>query len=214
MINKELKEYIKKEIFPKYELNDKGHGIEHIEYVIKRSIKFAKQIKDIDMNMVYTIASYHDIAHSVDPKRHEELSAKMLLDDKKLEKFFSKEQMQIMYDAIIDHRASLEYEPRNIYGKIISSSDRNTSIEDILKRTYQYRIINYSNEDIEDIIEESYNHIKEKFTSTGYASKKMYFDDDEYNIFIKDVDKLISNKDYFIQKYLEINNIKKDVNIC
>ena len=42
----------------------------------------------------------------------------------------------------------------------------------------------------------------------------MYFDDDEYNIFIKDVDKLISNKDYFIQKYLEINNIKKDVNIC
>lgn len=44
-----------------------------------------------------------------------------------------------MSEAIEDHRASLEYIPRSIYGKIISSADRNTSIEDILKRTYEYR---------------------------------------------------------------------------
>lgn len=36
-INKELKKYIENNIFPIYEKNEKGHGIEHIKYVIKRS---------------------------------------------------------------------------------------------------------------------------------------------------------------------------------
>lgn len=171
-INRKLKKYIEENIFPKYNLNDKGHGIEHINYVIKRSLNFAKQLKNININMVYTIAAYHDVAHSINPKKHEELSAKILLDDKELDEYFSAKEKEIMYEAVIDHRASLEYEPRNIYGKIVSSADRNTSIEDILKRTYQYRINNCKQENLEEIIDESYNHIKEKFTSNGYASKK------------------------------------------
>lgn len=208
MINKNLQKYIENNIFPKYELNDKGHGMEHINYVIRRSINFAKKLDEIDLNMVYTIASYHDIAHSINPSKHEQLSADILLADKELNKYFTKDKLYIMYEAIIDHRASLEYEPRNIYGKIISSADRNTKIEDILKRTYQYRINNYKLENLEEIIEESYNHIKEKFTSNGYASKKMYFKDKEYEKFIKDVDNLINDKNYFINLYKEVNDIK------
>ena len=31
-INKELKEYIEKDVFPEYDKNEVGHGIEHIKY--------------------------------------------------------------------------------------------------------------------------------------------------------------------------------------
>ena len=89
MINKELKEYIEKNIFPEYNKNDKGHGIDHIAYVIGRSLKFASTVEDIDYNMVYAIAAYHDIAHHIDAKHHEELGAKILLEDNNLKKFFN-----------------------------------------------------------------------------------------------------------------------------
>ena len=71
MINQELKKYIEENILPTYEKNDKGHNLEHINYVTNRSLKFANNIKDINYDMVYTIASYHDIAHHIDAKNHE-----------------------------------------------------------------------------------------------------------------------------------------------
>ena len=35
MINKELKEYIKNNIFPEYNKNDEGHNLDHIKYIIE-----------------------------------------------------------------------------------------------------------------------------------------------------------------------------------
>ena len=66
MVNESLKKYIEEVIFPQYELNDMGHNIDHIRYVIERSLKFAKQVVSINYDMVYVIASYHDIAHHID----------------------------------------------------------------------------------------------------------------------------------------------------
>ena len=43
-----------------------------------------------------------------------------------------------MSEAVEDHRSSLENDPRSIYGKIVSSADRNTSVEVTLKRCYSY----------------------------------------------------------------------------
>ena len=40
MINKELKKYIKKEILPKYTLNDEGHNIKHITMLLKEVLSF------------------------------------------------------------------------------------------------------------------------------------------------------------------------------
>lgn len=37
--------------------------------------------------MVYVIAAYHDVAHHIDAKNHETISAKMLMEDKKLKDF-------------------------------------------------------------------------------------------------------------------------------
>ena len=93
-INKELQDYIENNIFPEYEKNEKGHGIDHIKYVIQRSFQLVEENNlDVNPNMVYTIASYHDIGHHIDSKTHEIISADIMSKDKNLSRFFTKDEL-------------------------------------------------------------------------------------------------------------------------
>ena len=210
MINKEIQEYIEKEIFPSYEKNDLGHNLDHIKYVIDRSLKFASTVDNVNYNMVYVIAAYHDIGHYIDAKNHEKVSAEMLLADASLKKFCTNEEIETMSEAVYDHRASLEGEPRSIYGKIVSSADRNTLLEIPLKRTYAYRLKHMPNSTLDEIIEESRQHIIDKFGKKGYATEKMYFEDLDYKKFLEDISVLAEDKEEFRRRFIEVNNI--DVN--
>ena len=120
IIREDLLNYIKKNIFSRYGSNKNGHGLDHILYVINRSLNFASSIENINMEMVYVIAAYHDIGHSIDPDNHEKVSADILRADKKLREFFSDEQIEEMAIAVEDHRASSKSNPRTIYGEIVS----------------------------------------------------------------------------------------------
>ena len=121
-INNKLKQYIEENVFPEYKKNDQGHDLEHIKYVINRSIKFADTIPDINYDIVYTVASYHDIGHHINPKLHEIISAEIMYKDDNLKEYFSDEERLIIKEAIEDHRASSDHEPRSIYGKIVSTA--------------------------------------------------------------------------------------------
>lgn len=206
-INKKLQNYIEENIFPSYEKNDLGHNLDHIKYVIERSFKFANTIKDINYDMVYVIAAYHDIGHYIGAKNHEKISAEMLLADDNLKEFFTEEEIKIMSEAVYDHRASIKGIPRSIYGKIVSSADRNTLIEVPLKRTYAYRIKHNPNDSLDKIIEESRQHIIDKFGKSGYAKEKMYFEDLDYKKFLKEISILAENKEEFKRKYIEVNKL-------
>lgn len=206
-MNEKLKEYIDKNIFPEYEKNEAAHDINHISYVIDRSMKFAKEVHGININMVYTIAAYHDIGHHIDAKNHEKVSAEILLNDEELKNFFTDEQINVMKDAVEDHRASSKHEPRTIYGKIVSSADRNTDIESSLKRTYSYTKKHNPNLTLDELIEESRQHLIEKFGIGGYATSKMYFKDEEYEKYLKNLTELTSNKGEFTKRYMKINNL-------
>lgn len=207
-INKDLINYIENNIFPSYEKNDSGHNLDHIKYVIERSLKFANTVKGINYDMVYVIASYHDIGDYIDRKNHEKVSAMMLLEDNNLKHFFSSDEIRVMSDAVYDHRASMEGEPRTIYGKIVSSADRNTSIDSILRRTYAYRIKHNPDNDLEHIIEDSRRHIIDKFGNNGYANTKMYFEDLDYKKFLKEVNELTNDKNKFKERYLRVNDLE------
>lgn len=209
-INKELRKYIENYIFPIYEKNDKGHDIEHIKYVIRRSLEFAKQFKDINLDMVYVIAAFHDIAHHIDKDNHEILSAKLFYENEKMKDFFDDEQRKIIKEAIEDHRASLgkrnsKEEPRSDYGKIVSSADRQTSIESMLERTHSYSVKHYPNLTLSEMIERSYNHMLNKYGSDGYAKNYCY--DDEYEKFKEEVERFMNNKEEFAKRYMEVNQI-------
>ncbi len=205
IVNEQLKDYIEQQILPIYEKNDIGHGIKHIQYVVKRSLEFANQFPHINLDMVYTIASFHDIAHHIDKDNHEILSAKLFYENEMMKKFFDDEQRRMIKEAIEDHRASLEYEPRSDYGKIISSADRTTSIESVLKRTHSYTIKHYPDLDLYQMVERSYNYLVKKYGSSGYAKNYCY--DKDFEQFKQDVEVILKNKWEFIKKYLEINGI-------
>ena len=204
-INKELKKYIENNIFPIYEKNEKGHGIEHIKYVIKRSFELVKENNlDVNYDMVYTIASYHDIGHHIDSKTHEIISADIMSKDKNLEKYFSNQELVIIKEAIEDHRASAKDDPRSIYGRIVSSADRNNNVEDCLRRTYTYGKKLNPNATDEELFQRAYDVLVNKFGEDGYA--KFYFKDNNYENFLKEIRLLLKDKEKYIdtqRKYIE-----------
>ena len=206
-INEDLKKYIEENIFPVYSKNEPAHNIEHIKYVINRSFKFADTVPDINYDMVYTIAAYHDIGHHIDSKRHEIISGEIMSKDENLKKFFSKEELNVIKEAIEDHRASSDHEPRSIYGKIVSTADRNNTVESCLRRSYTYGKKLEPNFTDEELFERAYKHLNMKFGENGYA--KFFFKDEEYENFLKDIRELLSDKKKFIEtqrKY--INDLK------
>lgn len=208
-INKDLQKYIEQNIFPSYSKNESGHNLEHIKYVIRRSFKFAEELPDINYDMVYVIAAYHDIGHFIDPKTHEKISGDMLLADKNLKQFFTDEQIKIMAEAVYDHRASALHNPRSIYGKIVSTADRYNTVESCLKASYTYGKKLEPEATDEQLFERAYIHLKDKFGANGYA--KFYFKDVEYEQFLKEIRNLLSDKDNYINIQREyINNLKNE----
>ena len=208
-INEDLKKYIEENIFPEYAKNDLGHNIKHIQYVIDRSFKFADTVPNVNYDIVYTVAAYHDIGHHIDSKRHEIVSGEIMSKDENLKRFFSADELKIIREAIEDHRASADHEPRSIYGKIVSTADRNNTVEACLKRSYTYgRKLNPEATDAE-LFDRAYEHLKIKFGENGYA--KFFFKDDVYEKFLKGIRDLLSDKDNYIETQRDyINKLKEN----
>lgn len=209
-VSKDLKEYIDNKILVKYVDNIGGHGIDHIKQVIERSFEIVDEFKlNVNLDMVYTIAAFHDISYRDDPDRHEELSAEYFMNDEGIKKFFNEDECKIIYEAIIDHRASLEYEARSVYGKIVSSADREISVDNMLRRSYLFQRDKHEAENPtqDEIIEYSYKKLSSKYGKDGYA--KMYYPDKKYLDFLDEMQSLIENKDKFIQREKALAKILK-----
>ena len=211
-INPELKKYMEENIFPEYSKNDLGHNIEHIQYVIKRSFQFADTVSNINYDMVYTIAAYHDIGHHIDPKKHEIISGEIMSKDENLKRFFSAEELKIIKEAIEDHRALADHEPRSIYGKIVSTADRNNTVESCLKRSYTYGKRLNPNATDEELFDRAFYHLNIKFGENGYA--KFFFQDETYDNFLKDIRNFLSDKEKYIEtqrKYIHLLKEKGEI---
>lgn len=204
-MNVSLISYIQTYILPEYTKNDNGHGIEHINYVIDRCFRFAKQFDNIDLDMLYAIAVFHDIGHHIDKKNHEKLSAQIFYENDDMKKFFTEEQRIIIKEAIEDHRASSNCIPRSDYGKIISSADRSTDVNEFLRRTHDYTLSHHPESTIDEMLSRAYIHTSNKYGNNGYA--KHYVIDNEYNEFRNEISNLLSDKNLFNAKYLKINNL-------
>ncbi len=191
-VSTEVRKYVEAKVLPRYnELP--GHTGDHINYVIRRALKFAEEVPNIDYDMVYIIAAYHDLGRLIDNETHNIESAKMLLEDDFIKKLYSKKQRMIMAEAIEDHRASLKGEPRNIYGKIVSSADRNTNIHQAVKRSFSYNRVLNPSKTVNETIEDTRIHLREKFGRGGYATKKMYFKDEEYEKYLDEMEIITKN---------------------
>ena len=209
-VNSELKKYIEDNVFPEYNKNEVGHNINHIKDVINRSFELVKENKlDVNLDMVYVIASYHDIGHHIDTANHEKVSADIMSKDKNLNKFFNESELKIIKEAIEDHRSTAKTDPRSIYGKIVSSADRNNTVNACLLRTYTYGKKLDPNATDEELFNRAYRVMNEKFGINGYA--KYYFKDSKYDNFLKEIRELLEDKEKFINAQRDyINKLKKE----
>lgn len=135
--SEELKAYIEAEIIPRYGAFDAAHRTDHVRTVIAQSLVLAGHY-EVDADMVYAIAAYHDTGLAYGRESHHIRSGEILLGDSFMRQRFTEEQMAVMRDAIEDHRASSDHAPRTIYGRIVAEADRCLDPETVIRRTIQY----------------------------------------------------------------------------
>lgn len=173
-INPELIAYVEREIIPRYDQFDKAHQRDHVLMVIKQSLDIASRL-DVDMDMVYAIAAYHDTGICEGREHHHEVSARIIKADRQLRQWFTEDQIQTIADAAEDHRASAKQAPRTIYGRIVAEADRFIDPLTIVQRTIQYGLDNYPELSREEQYQRMVTHLKEKYGRNGYL--KLWFPD-------------------------------------
>lgn len=99
-----MKHYLETEIIPRYETFDKAHRTEHVRQVIAESLKLASYYV-VDERMVYAVAAYHDIGLCEGREHHHLVSGRMMRADSRLREWFSEEEIEVMAQAVEDHRA-------------------------------------------------------------------------------------------------------------
>ena len=203
-ISGDVKEYVESEILPHY-VGLGGHTAGHIENVISRSLEFAKQAPGVNFDMVYIIAAYHDLGRLIDDETHNFESAKMMREDEFLNRKFLAEEVETMAEAVEDHRASLGHEPRSIYGKIVSSADRNPTVESMLERAYDYNKSLHPEYSEDEVIEDVRIHLREKYAPDGYAAKTMYFKDPSFEKMLVRVEEITRTPEGFSKVQREFN---------
>lgn len=198
IMNQELIKYIEEKVFPEYSKNEEGHGIKHIKTVIERSQKLSSDF-DVDENMVYTVAAFHDIGHHIDRRNHEKVSADIFYQNEDMKSFFTEEERTTIKEAIEDHRSTIEGEPRSIYGKIVSSADRTIlDIDESLKRAYVYGKKHFPEYSEEESRIRVYEHYINKYGRNGYA--KTFIKDEEYDIALEKFRELLDNEEEFYKR--------------
>ena len=178
-IRPELIAHVETKVIPMYSKFDDGHNVQHVRDVLEKSHMIGSSIEElVDPNIVYTVAAYHDVGRSIDVYAHEKYSAIMLLDDEKIKQWFSESEMEIMAQAIIDHRASSDHEPKSIYGKIVADGDRKLDFNTYMRRTVQFNLHQFPNLTKKEYFEKVIEHMREKYGRGGYIKLWLNYKDD------------------------------------
>ena len=191
LVNDKIKKYIESAILPLYDNFDAAHRRDHVSMVIKQSLEIAEHL-DVNPDMVYVIAAYHDTGLCEGREHHHEVSAKIIKADENLKKWFTKEQIQTMADAAEDHRASAKNEPRTIYGRIVAEADRFIDPETIVRRTIQYGLDHYPELSKEQQYERMMQHLHEKYGRNGYL--KLWFPESPNTARLERLRQIIDNE--------------------
>lgn len=191
MVNPAIIAYVEQEILPRYEHFDAAHQRNHADEVIERSLALAEHY-EVDNDMVYTIAAYHDTGLCEGRDTHHLVSGRIIREDKKLRDWFTENQIETMAQAAEDHRASSGHEPRSIYGKIVAEADRLISPEKVIRRTIQFTQDHFPNYDKEQQFQRFREHLMEKYSDTGYL--KLWLPESENAPRLEELRKIIRDE--------------------
>lgn len=191
MVNPAIIAYVEHEILPRYDHFDAAHQRNHADEVIERSLALAKHY-EVNNDMVYTIAAYHDTGLCEGRDTHHLVSGRIIREDKKLRDWFTEDQIETMAQAAEDHRASSGHEPRSIYGKIVAEADRLISPEKVIRRTIQFTQDHFPDYDKEQQFQRFREHLMEKYSDTGYL--KLWLPESENAPRLEELRKIIRDE--------------------
>ena len=135
-IHPELKLYVEQKILPQYDHFDAAHQRNHAEEVIARSLALAEHY-EVNINMVYAIAAYHDMGLCEGRDTHHLVSGRIIHEDKTLRAGFDEEQIFDLalvvdeaYVNAIEHGANGKKETKLEIKYIIFEDKLEISIKD------------------------------------------------------------------------------------
>ena len=162
-----LKAYIEAEIIPRYRVFDKAHQEDHARSVISQALELARYY-EVDSDLVYAAAAYHDTGLAVDRATHHLESGKVIRSDVRLREWFTADEIETIAEAAEDHRASAKSAPRSIYGRLIAEADRLIDPVTVIRRTIQFGLKHYPELPPEGHWERTLEHLREKYGDGGY----------------------------------------------
>lgn len=162
-----LKEYIEEEVIPRYAAFDAAHREDHARMVVSQSMEIARHY-DVRPDMAYAIAAMHDLGLEEGRETHHTASGRIVRGDARLREWFTEEEIEVMAQAVEDHRASSGHEPRSIYGKIVAEADRFIVPEKIIERTVQYGLAHYPALTRDGHWQRTLEHLHAKYAEGGY----------------------------------------------
>ena len=205
-IDTNLVDYIEQDILPRYDHFDAAHQRNHAEEVIERSLALAEHY-DVDNDMVYAIAAYHDTGLCEGRDTHHLVSGRIIREDKRLREWFDENKIETMAQAAEDHRASSGHEPRSIYGKIVAEADRLISPEKVIRRTIQFGLDHSPELDKEGQYQRFKAHLLEKYSDTGYL--RLWIPESDNAVRLEELRKIIRDeaamKEAFEQAYTKVS---------
>lgn len=164
----EIREFVEREIVPRYDGFDAGHGRDHVLTVISQALQLAGYYPEADKCLLLVAAAYHDLGLVNGREHHHTDSARIVREDMRLRQWFTEEEINIIADAAEDHRASSDHEPRTIYGRIVAEADRIIDGETIVRRTLQYGMKHEPGLDREGQYRRLMEHMRKKYDYGGY----------------------------------------------
>ena len=191
MVNPDIIAYVEQEILPRYDHFDAAHQRNHADEVIERSLALAEHY-DVNENMVYAIAAYHDTGLCDGRDTHHLVSGRIIREDMKLREWLDETQIETMAQAAEDHRASSGHEPRSIYGKIVAEADRLISPEKVIRRTIQFTQDHFPNYNKEQQYQRFREHLMEKYSDTGYL--KLWIPESDNAVRLEELRKIIRDE--------------------
>lgn len=200
-MDESLRNYIETTILPLYDDFDPAHRRDHADMVIEQSMAIAQSL-NVNEDMVYAIAAYHDTGLTADRKTHHLVSGKIVREDAWLPDWFSADEIETIAQACEDHRASSNHEPRSIYGKIVAEADRFIAPDNIILRTVQYGFANYPDLDKEGHWQRTLDHLHEKYAEGGYL--KLWFENSPNAARLEALREIIKNENLLRHKFEEI----------
>lgn len=204
-VSPKIVNYIETNILPQYSKNDKAHGLVHIKEVVRRSFVLNETLGlNLNPDMIYVIASYHDIGKFENHEIHEIISAQKFLADEKIKSFFNEGEVRCIAEAIEDHRSSSNNH-RSIYGQLISSADRNTTVDMVFIRSFFVAQERMPDSPIEEYLDYTIQRLSKRYSKENPES--MVLRDAAYEEFLEEMRAILKDPPTFKTRYCTINNI-------